>query len=60
MKTKVLYLFLLLFLVSFCKCFHQPNSGGTTDTGNARIAGVIYDTEGKKVAEAYVTVCPIN
>jgi len=34
--------------------------GGTTDTGNAKVAAIIHTTEGERAVAAEVTVCPAN
>lgn len=51
-------LFILLCAVFFLRCTLSPTAGGTTDTGNARVAATIYTSDGDPAAGVPVTVCP--
>ncbi len=57
--------FVILFLVFaaavciVCSC-SVPLAGGTSDSGNARIAAIIYKAGGGRAAGAQVTVCDKN
>lgn len=41
-------------------CSDHPNAGGTTDTGNARVAAVIYTHDGHRAAGVKVSVFPAD
>ena len=57
MKTLFLFLF-SCSLAYLCYCTHAPTAGGTTDTGNAKIAAVIYTKDGHRAAGASVVIAP--
>ena len=57
MRTVVAW-FPALIVVVFCQCGIAPDAGGgTTDTGNARVAAVMHTQGGGRAAGAEVTVC---
>lgn len=52
-------LLLILFLaVSTFRCSLGPVAGGTTDTGNAKVAAVIYTSDGRPASGASVVLVP--
>lgn len=46
-----------IFLISNCT---SPTAGGTTDTGNAKVAAVIYASDGQPACRAKVILTPVN
>jgi hypothetical protein len=55
-KTNTIILLVLTTIL--CRCTFAPTAGGTTDTGNARVAATIYTSDGDPAAGVTVTVCP--
>ena len=55
---KHLLLFSILLVSFICRCSISPYAGGTTDTGNAKIAAVIYTDQGKPASGASVVLLP--
>ncbi len=50
---------LLLITIFICQCGMGPDfSGGSTNTGNARIAGVLINNDGTKASQALVFCMP--
>lgn len=41
-----------------CKCTNAPTAGGTTDTGNAKIAATIYTSDGQPAVGVKVVISP--
>ncbi|HMA63885.1 MAG: DUF2341 domain-containing protein, partial [Fibrobacterota bacterium] len=57
MKTSIIVL--LFIILSLCQCGMGPDfSGGSTNTGNARIAGVLVNNDGTKASQALVFCIP--
>ncbi len=54
-----LILLLLSCVVLFISC-SPDHAGGTSDTGNAKVAAVIYTSDGKRAAGVPVVCCPID
>lgn len=48
----------IVFAALMAGCSGSPQAGGTTDTGNARVAALIRTTSGLPAAGAMVTACP--
>lgn len=55
---KALCFSFLICIALVCKCSIAPNAGGTTDTGNAKVAAVIYTQDGHPAAGASVILVP--
>jgi len=55
---KRLLLSVLMVSISLLLDCTWSTAGGTTDTGNARMAAIIYTTTGTRAAGAVVTACP--
>jgi hypothetical protein len=52
-------LVLLFIILSLCKCGIGPDfAGGSTNTSNARIAGVLINNDGTKASQAIVYLIP--
>lgn len=58
MKTRTVPIVAIVTTLA-CLCCVSPNAGGgTTDTGNAKVAAVIYTANGARAAHTAVTICP--
>jgi hypothetical protein len=56
----ILFQMVIVCNLLFLDCINNPNAGGTTDTGNARVAAVIYTHDGLRASGVKVTVTPAN
>ncbi|HEX2958380.1 MAG TPA: hypothetical protein VHO70_16210 [Chitinispirillaceae bacterium] len=56
----VLFQIVIICSLLVLNCSDQPNAGGTTDTGNARVAAVIYTHDGLRAAGVKVTISPAD
>ncbi len=55
-EKTLLFQILIVFSLLLLNCSEHPNAGGTTDTGNARVAAVIYNHDGLRAAGVRVTI----
>ncbi|MBN1577495.1 MAG: DUF2341 domain-containing protein [Chitinispirillaceae bacterium] len=43
-----------------CTCVKSPTAGGSSDSGNVKLAGIIHTNSGSRAIGATVTICPAN
>ena len=53
---KILCFIFVVWLLLMSGCGRSPVAGGTTDTGNSRVAATIYTNDGSRVKGASVTL----
>lgn len=56
----VLFQIVTVCSIFILDCSENPTAGGTTDTGNARVAAVVYTHDGIRAAGVKVTVAPAD
>lgn len=56
MKSLLPFLIISISLSLICSCTISPTAGGTSDTGNSKIAAVIYANNGRRASGASVTL----
>ena len=57
MSSLILLLVTCIALLISCS---PDYAGGTADTGNAKVAAVIYTSDGKRAAGVPVVCCPVD
>ncbi|MBN2037388.1 MAG: DUF2341 domain-containing protein [Chitinispirillaceae bacterium] len=57
---RVVLVLMSLVLILACRCGLGPLAGGTTDTGNARVAAAVFKQDGSHAAGATVYVRPVS